>query len=112
MILRTIYSTILFSFCISVSMAQKITGCGYKIPRRSLKISFQSVYEAKEVINSILTINMKFTGMALLSFLITMAFEPSNYFMVKIIPFYITEEIKTGLLLKFRIKSNYYFYKG
>ena len=56
MILRTIYSTILFSFCISVSMAQKITGCGYKIPPRSLKTSFQSVYEAKEVVNSMLNV--------------------------------------------------------
>ena len=56
MILRTIYCTILFSFCISVSIAQKITGCGYKIPPRSLKTSFQSVYEAKEVVNSMLNV--------------------------------------------------------
>ena len=56
MLLRTLSIAILFSFCIKVSIAQKITGCGYKIPPRSLKNSFQSVYEAKEVVNSMLDV--------------------------------------------------------
>ena len=56
MLLRIISITIFFSFYISVSIAQKITGCGYKIPPRSLKTSFQSVYEAKEVVSSMLDV--------------------------------------------------------
>ncbi len=54
MIKHTLLSIILFTFCFSISIAQKITGCGYKIPPRSLKTSFQSVYEAKQVVNSML----------------------------------------------------------
>ena len=51
-------NTILFTFSlllfINVAQAQKITGCGYKVPPRSLTTKFQSVYEAKEVVNSML----------------------------------------------------------
>lgn len=39
---------------VSMVQAQKVTGCGYKIPPRSLKSSFQSVYEAKEVVDQML----------------------------------------------------------
>ncbi len=40
--------------CTLAVQAQKVTGCGYKIPPRSLKTSFQSVYEAKEVVDQML----------------------------------------------------------
>jgi hypothetical protein len=35
--------------------AQRVTPCGYIIPPRSIKMSFKSTYEAKEVVNSMLT---------------------------------------------------------
>ena len=51
-------NTILFSVTLLLSFnfakAQKITGCGYKVPPRSLTTKFQSVYEVKEVVNSML----------------------------------------------------------
>lgn len=51
-------NTILFSITLllflNFAKAQKITGCGYKVPPRSLTTKFQSVYEAKEVVNSML----------------------------------------------------------
>lgn len=34
--------------------AQKVNGCGYIVPPRQLKQSFQSVYEAKQVVTSLL----------------------------------------------------------
>ncbi|MEI9946335.1 MAG: hypothetical protein WDN26_19205 [Chitinophagaceae bacterium] len=34
--------------------AQQVTGCGYKVPPRSLKSNFSSVYEAKTIINDML----------------------------------------------------------
>ena len=34
--------------------AQQITGCGFKVPPRSLKSNFSSVYEAKSIVNSML----------------------------------------------------------
>ncbi len=34
--------------------AQRVTGCGYIVPPRSLSQSFQSVYEAKQVVTSLL----------------------------------------------------------
>ncbi len=46
---------ILFGVFISTS-AQKVTPCGYVVPPRSLKNQFQSVYEAKQVINNMLGI--------------------------------------------------------
>ena len=48
---------ICFTFClaITVAYAQKVTGCGFKIPPRSLiKTKFQSVYEARAILNSML----------------------------------------------------------
>ena len=39
----------------SAAYAQKVTGCGFKVPPRSLiKSKFQSVYEAKAILNSML----------------------------------------------------------
>ncbi len=49
-------ATITLLFLCTISFAQKITPCGYKIPPRSLKSSFKSVYEAKEVVNSMLDV--------------------------------------------------------
>jgi len=55
----------LFLFCllaITISaQAQKITGCGFKVPPRSLiKTNFASVYEAKDILNNMLdSINWK-----------------------------------------------------
>lgn len=44
---------ILFTFCAAV--AQKVTPCGYKIPPRSLSSKFSSVYEARDIVNQMLT---------------------------------------------------------
>lgn len=39
----------------SAAYAQKVTGCGFKVPPRSLiKTKFQSVYEARAILNSML----------------------------------------------------------
>ncbi len=38
------------------TQAQKITGCGFKVPPRSLRSNFASVYEAKEIINNMLNL--------------------------------------------------------
>lgn len=46
-----------FVFCLAAPAvyAQKITGCGFKVPPRSLiNTKFQSVYEAKAILNSML----------------------------------------------------------
>ena len=53
---RTLSTTTIFLLLFNFSFAQKITPCGYKIPPRSLKSSFQSVYEAKEVVASMLNV--------------------------------------------------------
>jgi hypothetical protein len=53
---RTLFITTIFSLLSIISHAQKITPCGYKIPPRSLKSSFQSVYEAKQVVNTMLDV--------------------------------------------------------
>lgn len=48
---------ICFTFCLAITVAytQKVTGCGFKVPPRSLiKTKFQSVYEAKAILNSML----------------------------------------------------------
>lgn len=49
---------IIFFFLLAVSVsseAQKITGCGFKVPPRSLKkANFTSVYEAKAILNNML----------------------------------------------------------
>lgn len=36
------------------SNAQKVTGCGFKVPPRSLKSTFSSVYEARDIVNTML----------------------------------------------------------
>lgn len=42
-------------FTVGILNAQKVTGCGYKIPPRSLlKTNFQSVYEAKDIVDQML----------------------------------------------------------
>ena len=45
-----------FIFLIAVSpiMGQKVTGCGFKVPPRSLKGEFSSVYEARDILRSML----------------------------------------------------------
>lgn len=48
---------LLFIFAFAASAlyvnSQKVTGCGFKVPPRSLlKTNFQSVYEAKQIINN------------------------------------------------------------
>jgi len=52
----------LFIFCLifgittSAVFAQKVTGCGFKVPPRSLiKPKFQSVYEARDILNNMLS---------------------------------------------------------
>ncbi len=49
---------IIFFFLLAVSVsseAQKITGCGFKVPTRTLKkANFTSVYEAKAILNNML----------------------------------------------------------
>jgi hypothetical protein len=49
-------SILVFSaIIITTSFAQKVTPCGYKIPPRSMmRSNFQSIYEAKEVVNSMI----------------------------------------------------------
>ena len=50
-------STIGFILCMASSAvhAQKVTGCGFKVPPRSLiKPKFQSVYEARDILKSML----------------------------------------------------------
>jgi hypothetical protein len=46
-------------FCLVMTLSasgQSITGCGFKVPPRNvLKTNFQSVYEAKEIVNNMLT---------------------------------------------------------
>ena len=49
--------TLFFILCINLSEvgAQKVTGCGFKVPPRSLiKTNFQSVYEAKTILKNML----------------------------------------------------------
>lgn len=54
MLQRSLLSFIIVFVFFAKVQAQKITPCGYKIPPRSLATKFQSVYEAKEVVNSML----------------------------------------------------------
>jgi hypothetical protein len=52
---KTLLITVLFLFFFHFSVAQRrVTPCGYIIPPKSLKTSFQSVYEAKSVIKAML----------------------------------------------------------
>lgn len=55
LVLFFVFSFILLSTP-QYSIAQSVTGCGYKVPPRNvLKSNFQSVYEAKEIVNNMLT---------------------------------------------------------
>lgn len=60
--MKKIFSGLLLFFCfLNNTGAQKITGCGFKVPPRSLtRTNFQSVYEARDILNNMLdTINWK-----------------------------------------------------
>ncbi|MBC7936887.1 MAG: M48 family metalloprotease [Rhizobacter sp.] len=52
---------VLIFFLLNNASAQKVTGCGFKVPPRSLaKTNFNSVYEARDILNKMLdTINWK-----------------------------------------------------
>jgi hypothetical protein len=57
LMLKRIFISIFFvAILLGNIQAQRVTPCGYIIPPRSVKISFQSVYEAKQVVNSMLDI--------------------------------------------------------
>jgi hypothetical protein len=56
MLKRILLSTIFVAIIFAAAVAQRVTPCGYIIPPRSLKNSFQSVYEAKQVVNSMLNV--------------------------------------------------------
>jgi hypothetical protein len=56
MLKRILLSTIFVAVIFSAALAQRVTPCGYIIPPRSLKNSFKSVYEAKEVVNTMLNV--------------------------------------------------------
>jgi hypothetical protein len=53
---RIALSTIFVAIIFAAAFAQRVTPCGYIIPPRSLKNSFQSVYEAKQVVNTMLDV--------------------------------------------------------
>ena len=47
--------SLLFAFAVLTTAAQKITGCGFIVPPRStIKTNFQSVYEAKKILQNML----------------------------------------------------------
>ncbi len=54
--MKTIISFLILIFLCNNIIAQRVTPCGYIIPPRSLKSSFQSVYEAKQVVNTMLDV--------------------------------------------------------
>ncbi len=56
MIKKLFFAMIVLLSFLSNSYAQRTTPCGYIIPPRSLRNSFQSTYEAKQVVNSMLGI--------------------------------------------------------
>lgn len=54
------FTLIILLFISIGGKAQKITGCGFKVPPRSLTSNFNSVYEARDILNNMLdTINWK-----------------------------------------------------
>jgi hypothetical protein len=53
---RIALSTIFVASIFTTTFAQRVTPCGYIIPPRSLKNSFQSTYEAKQVVNTMLDV--------------------------------------------------------
>ena len=56
MLKRIVLSTIFVAIIFAAAYAQKVTPCGYIIPPRSLKNSFKSVYEAKQVVSTMLDV--------------------------------------------------------
>lgn len=56
MLKRIALSTIFVASIFTTTFAQRVTPCGYIIPPRSLKNSFQSTYEAKQVVNTMLDV--------------------------------------------------------
>ncbi|MGZ8554099.1 MAG: hypothetical protein ACXWV8_11875 [Chitinophagaceae bacterium] len=55
--MKKLLFTICIGFCLALPAihAQKVTGCGFKVPPRSLiKTKFQSVYEARAILSSML----------------------------------------------------------
>ncbi len=56
MLKRIVLSTIFVAFIFAIVIAQRVTPCGYIIPPRSLKNSFKSVYEAKQVVSTMLDV--------------------------------------------------------
>jgi hypothetical protein len=56
MLKRIIILSTLLLLLLNFAYAQRETPCGYIIPPRSLKNSFKSTYEAKEVVNSMLKV--------------------------------------------------------
>ena len=46
--------TLLLVICFAHAQTQRVTPCGYIIPPRSLQSKFQSVYEAKQIVNNML----------------------------------------------------------
>jgi hypothetical protein len=56
MLKRILLSTIFVAIIFAAAFAQRVTPCGYIIPPRSLKNSFKSVYEAKQVVSTMLDV--------------------------------------------------------
>jgi hypothetical protein len=56
MLKRIVLSTIFVAIIFATTIAQRVTPCGYIIPPRSLKNSFKSVYEAKQVVSTMLDV--------------------------------------------------------
>ena len=54
--MKKLMLTLSFIFLIAAypALGQKITGCGFKVPPRSLKGEFNSVYEARDILRSML----------------------------------------------------------
>jgi hypothetical protein len=52
---KILFTLFIFSIAATPLAAQKVTGCGFKVPPRSLiKPKFQSVYEARDILKSML----------------------------------------------------------
>ena len=56
MIKKVVFTFLILTGLFVTSNGQRVTPCGYIIPPRSLKSQFQSVYEAKQVVNTMLDI--------------------------------------------------------
>jgi hypothetical protein len=56
MLKRIVLSTIFVATIFATIVAQRVTPCGYIIPPRSIKNSFKSVYEAKQVVSTMLDV--------------------------------------------------------